>query len=140
MSWPASWRADERHAVSREQLLVGLVALVGGTLAWLLAPIGDSGAAGPAWLRERRAWRLLVAPIIAIAMGTATLCGWALQEPELSDERLSLLAWLVVVVVLALWTRALARFGRSLTARPALPIAVVGLLKPRVVFDYRSQI
>lgn len=121
--------------MSREQLLLGLVALVGGTLAWLLAPIRDGGATGPAWVRERRAWRLLVAPIIVIAIGTATLSGWALQEPEVSDERLSLFAWFVVVIVLALWTRALARFGRSLTRRPALPIAVVGLVKPRVVFD-----
>ena len=44
-------------------------------------------------------------------------------------------AWFVVVIVLALWTRALARLGRSLTRRPALPIAVVGLVKPRVVCD-----
>jgi beta-lactamase regulating signal transducer with metallopeptidase domain len=58
-----------------------------------------------------------------------------LQEPEVSDERLSLFAWFVAVIVLALWTRALTRFGRSLTRRPALPIAVVGLVKPRVVFD-----
>ena len=119
--------------MSREQLLLGLVALVGGTLAWLLAPSRDSAAAGPAWACERRAWRLLVAPIIAI--GTATLCGWALQEPDVSDEHFSLLAWLVAIVVLALWTRALARFGRSSTRRPALPIAVVGLGKPRAVFD-----
>jgi hypothetical protein len=63
------------------------------------------------------------------------LLGWALQEPEVSDERLTWLAWIAVAVVLALWLRAVARLVYAISARPALPIAVVGLARPSVVVD-----
>ena len=121
--------------MDRELLLIGLTALVGGGIAWLVAPLGRSEGSGPAWRREQRAWRQLLAPLVLIALGSALCLGWALQEPEDSDERLALLDWMVVVLVLALWARALARLARSMVARPAMPIAVVGIAVPRIIVD-----
>jgi hypothetical protein len=120
--------------------MLALTALMGGSLAWLIAPLRSAwrlASSEPAWLRERRAWRRLIAPLIIVVLGTAILFGWALQEPEDSDERLALFAWVLVGLVLLLWARALARLVRSLAARSALPIAVVGLVRPRVVLDPR---
>lgn len=131
----ASSPRGERPVVDREVLVIALTALVGGSVAWLLAPLGGSERAGPAWLRERRAWRQLIAPLVAITCGTAMLVGWALQEPAVSDERLAMLAWVVVGLVLALWARAAVRLVWSVLARPRLPIAVVGLVWPRIVVD-----
>ena len=121
--------------MDRDPLLIGLVALVCGTVAWSLAPMRGSLLTGPAWLRERRAWRAVVTPLLVVAIGGALFVGWALEEPAQSDERLSVLAWTVVVAVLALWVRALVRFVRSAVARPSGPVAVVGLLRPHVVID-----
>jgi hypothetical protein len=120
-------------------MLVGLTALVGGSVAWLIAPLGRVEAPGPVWQREQRAWRLLLAPIVMIALGSAMWLGWALQEPEDSDERFAALDWMVAALVLALWARALARLARSIVARPALPIAVVGIALPRIVVDPELQ-
>jgi hypothetical protein len=135
MSSRASSRRGGGRAVDRELLLVGLTALVGGGGAWLVAPLGRPDESGPAWRRERRAWRQLVAPLIMIALGSAMWLGWALQEPEATDERLALLNWVIAALVLALWARALARLAHSIVARPALPIAVVGIAVPRIVVD-----
>jgi hypothetical protein len=128
--------------VSRELLLLGLTALVGGGGAWLVAPLCNlprSRTSEPAWQRERRAWRRLISPLVVVVAGTAMLLGWALQEPEVSDERLAWCAWIAVVVVLALWLRAIARLVRAVRARPAVPIAVVGLARPGVVVDPRLR-
>jgi hypothetical protein len=125
----------ERLAVDRELLVVALTALVGGGVAWLVAPLGRSDGMGPVWQREQRAWRLLIGPLVVVAYGSAMWFGWALQEPEETDERLAVFDWAGVALVLALWTRALVRFVRSIVARPALPIAVVGLVAPRIVVD-----
>ncbi len=124
--------------MNRELLVLGLTALVGGGAAWLAAPLcglPSARAGEPAWQRERRAWRWLISPLVVVAAGTAMLLGWALQEPEVSDERLTWLAWIAVAVVLALWLRAVARLVYAIHARPAVPIAVVGLASPRVVVD-----
>lgn len=126
--------------MNRELLLLGLTALVGGGAAWLAAPLCGlmcDGKCEPAWQRERRAWRWLISPLVVVAAGTAMLLGWALQEPEVSDERLAWCAWIAVGVVLALWLRAIARVLRAICARPALPIAVVGLARPSIVVDPR---
>jgi hypothetical protein len=139
MSWRASSPRGERLAVDRELLVIALTALVGGSVAWLLAPLGGSENSGPAWLRERRAWRQLIAPLLAITCGTAMLVGWAVQEPEVSDERLAMFAWVVAGLVLALWARAAVRLVRSVLARPRLPIAVVGLARPRIIVDPRLR-
>src|SRR6266704_2738605 len=78
-----SWRAwsprGGRPAVDREVMLVGLTALCGGGVAWLVAPLGRLEAGGPAWRREQRAWRQLLLPLVMIAFGTAMWLGWALQ-------------------------------------------------------------
>jgi hypothetical protein len=121
--------------VNRELLQVGLTALVGGGVAWGVAPLCRFEGGGPVWQRERRAWRSLIAPLVVVACGTAMWLGWGLQEPEDSDERLAVLNWVGVGLVLALWLRALVRFVRSIVARPAVPIAVVGLVAPRIVVD-----
>lgn len=125
--------------MDRDPLLVGLVALVCGTIAWSLAPIRGSRTTGPAWLREHRAWRAVVRPLLVVALGGALFFGWALEEPAQSDERLSPLAWVFVGAVLSLWARGLVRFVRSTTACPSGPIAVVGLLRPHVVIDPRLE-
>lgn len=128
--------------MNRELLLLGLTALVGGGAAWLVAPlcnVPSCGAYEPVWQQERRAWRWLILPLVVVAGGTAMLLGWALQEPEVSDERLTWLAWIAVAVVLMLWLRAVARLGYAISVRPALPIAVVGLARPSVVIDPRLR-
>lgn len=119
--------------------MIGLTVLVGGVLAWAVAPLGAAARRGPAWLQERRAWRALLAPLVVITMGSAIWIGWALQEPETSDERLAVLDWVVATLVLALWARALVRFVRATAGRPATPISVVGLFSPRIVVDARFQ-
>jgi hypothetical protein len=124
--------------VDRDIMLVALSALVGGGVAWFAAPLHLSRRGAPSepvWWHERRAWRRLVAPLVIIAFVTAMWVGWALQEPPESDERLALFDWMFIVFVLALWTRAIARLVRSIVARPALPLAVVGLAAPRIVID-----
>ncbi len=125
--------------MDRDPLLLGLVALVGGTIAWSLAPLRGRRATGPAWQRERRAWRAVMIPLIVVAFGTALFVGWALQEPAHSDEHLAPLAWGLVIAVLVLWVRALVRFVRSALTRPSGPIAVVGLLRPHIVIDPRLE-
>lgn len=121
--------------MSRDALLVALVALVCGTLAWCLAPLCARLANGPAWRCERRAWRGVIAPLIVVALGTALLAGWALDEPARSDERLAQPAWLLVGAVALVWLRAAVRFARAALARPSAPLSVVGLLRPRIVID-----
>lgn len=121
--------------MNRELLLIGLAALLGGTLAWLVAPVRIATTLGPAWRRERRAWRGLIAPLIVIAFATALVLGWAVQEPAVSDERLAPIAWIIAAAVLALWVRALWRFWRAATARTSAPLAVVGLWRPRIVIE-----
>lgn len=118
---------------------MALVALVGGTLAWL-APLRTTVADGPAWHRERRAWRAVIAPLLVVAFGTALLVGWAFEEPAQSDERLAPIAWVLVAAVLFVWLRALIRLARSALARPSEPLSVVGLFRPRVILDPRFEV
>ncbi|HEU0036134.1 MAG TPA: hypothetical protein VFQ53_36225 [Kofleriaceae bacterium] len=125
--------------MDRDVLLVGLVALVCGTLAWSLAGLRAGRGDGPAWLRERRAWRTVIAPLAVVACGSTLLVGWALQEPATSDEHLAPLAWVCALLVIVLWLRAGVRFVQAIVARPAAPLAVVGILRPRVVLDPRLE-
>ncbi len=123
--------------MDRDPLFLALVALVCGTVAWSLAPLRAGSASGPAWQRERRSWRAVIAPLLVVTFGTAMLVGWAFEEPAQSDERLAPLAWALVVIVSVLWIRAFVRFVRCVTARPSSPLAVVGILRPRIVLDPR---
>jgi hypothetical protein len=125
----------ERLVVDREILLVALVALLCGPIVWLIGPLARLAASPLAdgIARERRAWRAVIAPLVVGATCVAMLIGWAIQEPAAADERLSTAGWTVVIVVAALWTRAVVRMVYSFSRRAQAPIAVVGLLHPRIV-------
>ncbi len=81
---------------------------------------------------ERAAWRRLWLPLLPAAAALVLLLGWALQEPDPSDELLRPLAVIAALPWALVCGRALARALRSL--RPGeLPVAAtVGVLRPTV--------
>jgi len=103
-------------------------------IVWLAALV-QSRLASSAHEPEPRAWWVLVRPLIIWALAFAFLWGWSLREPNPTDERASLRLDLLATVAVVVALRALLRGLRALrsTSRQRLPIATVGLLRPRIV-------
>lgn len=99
------------------------------------------GLGNPVRDAEGRAWWALMRPLYAWGIVFAFLWGWSLQEPNPADERvgrhLELLAAIASVVAL----RALVRAVRAARARTphSVPIATVGLHRPRIVVSQRFR-
>ncbi len=84
-------------------------------------------------LAEARAWRRLWLPLVPGCAALAILLGWALHEPDPTDEGLDamlLVGGIPGAIVLA---RALARALISAASRHEPLVATIGLLRPRVV-------
>lgn len=124
--------------MERELLFGGLLPLVCGPLlvlsAWL--PTGKPPRAQDSTTAERRAWLRLWARLLPAAAAWAGLLGWALVEPDPSDEALA--GWRLALVVLLLipWVRAAARAAWALRSPGAVRGAMtVGLFRPQVRVD-----
>jgi hypothetical protein len=121
--------------MDRELVLVAAVALACGPAialsAWRRPRPGPRDAA-----REGTLWRETFRPLLPASLLVAGLLGWALAEPEPSDERIPAPALLVIVPFGFVCARALWRSARSaLRAGEPGPAATVGLLRPRVVLS-----
>lgn len=91
--------------------------------------------------RERRLWWRLWWPVVVAGFVFAFLVGWALQEADPTNERMSA-CWAVPAVMAGMaGLRAVARALRSAWAGRCggHPIATVGLVRPRVVVSDRFR-
>jgi hypothetical protein len=125
--------------VSRELVLATMVLVLCGAGAWLASWIpagrepGDRRASSGRQL-EARAWRRIWLTLLPAGIALATLFGWALQEPGVTDELLRPTAALVVAPLGLLWLRCALRACVALRRpRELPPISTVGLWRPRVV-------
>jgi BlaR1 peptidase M56 len=125
--------------VSRELVLATMVLVLCGAGAWLASWIpagrepGDRRASSGRRL-EARAWRRIWLTLLPAGVALATMFGWALQEPGVTDELLRPTAALVVAPLGLLWLRCALRACVALRRpRELPPISTVGLWRPRVV-------
>jgi hypothetical protein len=129
-----SKRAGGR-VVERENLLTVLALVVGGTLLVVggLAPSrGFRTPSGRAL--EAESWRRFWRPVVPAVLALAFLLGWALQEPDASDEAVRNPVMFAAGVFALLWLRAGVRALRALRpCRSVAAVATTGLFRPRVV-------
>jgi hypothetical protein len=125
--------------VSRELVLATMVLVLCGAGAWLASWIpaareaGDHRALSGREL-EARSWRRLWRTMLPAGIALATMSGWALQEPGVTDELLLPTAALVVLPIALLWLRCALRACLALHRPRAMPpIATIGLVRPRIV-------
>lgn len=125
--------------MSRELVLATMVLVLGGAGAWLASWVpaasepGDRRELSGRQL-EARSWRRIWLTLLPAGIALATLFGWALQEPGVTDELVLPTAALVAVPIGLLWLRCALRACAALRSpRELPPIVTVGLLAPRVV-------
>jgi hypothetical protein len=124
--------------VNRDVVVATMVIVLAGGGAWLAGwiPARFAAEAPDVSARdiERRTWRQLWLPLLPSAMALATMLGWRLQEPAVTDEPLRPLAVLVALPLALVWVRAIARACWALRPpRKMPPIATVGLWRPQIV-------
>jgi Zn-dependent protease with chaperone function len=133
---------DGDRAVERERLLLLLIILLctpAVMLGCAALPVGELGAPS-ARDAERRCWRNLWLPLLPGLMMGAFLVGWALVEPDPSDEHIPLGYWFLIAPLSLLWLRAFDRAVSSLKPPRALPVAAtIGIVRPRVVIAPELQ-
>jgi hypothetical protein len=126
-------------AVSRDLVLAIMVLVFCGAGAWIASwlPAARERLAIHAVSGrqlEAQSSRAIWMTMLPAAIALATMCGWALQEPCVTDEPLSPAAALVAAPLALLWLRCAVRACLALRRpRELPPIATVGLLRPRVV-------
>jgi hypothetical protein len=137
MSSAAPWPPVGGRAVDRELVLVALLLIICGPLVLAFGPLPAFAKNDRSARRlERQHWTRLWAPLLPAALAFASLLGWAIQEPEATDERLQDLALVLAVPFAYIWLRALVRAGWSLLVkREGALIATVGLLHPRLALS-----
>jgi hypothetical protein len=125
--------------VSRDLVLATMVLVLCGAGAWLASwvpPVGEPGDLGERSGRrlEMQAWRRLWLTLLPSGIALATMFGWELQEPGVTDELLRPTAALVAVPIGLVWLRCALRAAVALR-RPRVmpPIATVGVVRPQVV-------
>jgi hypothetical protein len=129
--------------VSRDVVLATMVLVVCGAGVWLMglvrAPHERQDDAGFGGLElERRSWRRLCLPMLPAAIVLATLFGWALQEPSVTDEPLRPLAMYLAVPFGLLWLRCAVRACLSLRRPRLMPmVATAGLIRPTILLADR---
>lgn len=124
--------------MERESLTCILIVLLGGIalqpLVWW-PPLGRADLP-PAEL-ESRSWRRLWYPVVPMLLVVASLCGWALREPDPVRDPLD--PWVLLTVWAPfglIFARAAARGVWSLLRSPVdCGVATVGLIQPQVVFS-----
>lgn len=124
--------------MSRELVLATMVVVLCGAGAWLASwvPASEPGDRRELSGRqlEARSWRRIWWTLLPAGIALATLFGWALQEPSVTDELLLPTAPLVVLPIGLLWLRCAVRACVALRSpRELPPLATVGLVRPRVV-------
>ena len=131
--------------MSRDLVLATMVLVLCGAGAWLASwfPDGRDEPEGPQTSGrrlERRSWRRIWLTMLPAALGLATMLGWSLQEPSVTDEPLRPAVALIALPLALLWLRCAARACLALRA-PRLPpaLATVGLLRPRIVLAERVR-
>jgi hypothetical protein len=83
---------------------------------------------------EARSWRRIWLTLLPAGIALATMFGWALQEPGVTDELVLPTAAVIAVPIGLLWLRCALRACVALRSpREMPPIATIGLLRPRVV-------
>ncbi len=119
--------------MDRDVVLVCLALVLGGAATAAASSWARRRAVQAAAQDEAAAWRRLWLPLTPAAAAWSFLLGWAVQEPDLSDERLGL-AWLSAAALFGMIVaRAVVRTVRSAASRRTEAAATVGLLSPRVV-------
>ncbi len=124
--------------MERETLLSILIMLLGGLALQLFVwwPSMSPAQLPPARL-ERRSWRRVWYPIVPTLLVAASLCGWALREPDPVRDPLD--PWVLVAVWAPfglIFARAAARGVWSLLRSPIdCGVSTVGLIQPQVVFS-----
>jgi BlaR1 peptidase M56 len=124
--------------VSRELVLATMVVVLGGAGAWLASWVPAASEPGERALGGRQleavSWRRIWLTLLPAGIALATMLGWALQEPSMTDELLLPTAALVVVPIGLVWLRCAVRACVALRRpREMPPLATVGLVRPRVV-------
>ncbi|HEX3765874.1 MAG TPA: M56 family metallopeptidase [Kofleriaceae bacterium] len=125
--------------MSRELVLATMVLVLGGAGAWLASWVPAAPELGDRRERsgrqlEARSWRRIWLTLLPAGIALATMSGWALQEPGVTDEPLLPTAALIAVPIGLVWLRCALRACVALRRPGELPpIATVGLLAPRVV-------
>jgi hypothetical protein len=86
---------------------------------------------------ERRCRARVLLPVLCAAIAAAVLGGWALQEPDATDEWLTESTLVVGIFSGFVVVRAAARLLRAALRRPdgSQPAYTIGLLRPRVVIS-----
>jgi hypothetical protein len=126
-------------AVSRDLVLATMVLVLCGAGAWLASWVPGARQPGDRYEPSGRqleagSWRRIWLPLLPAGIALATMFGWALQEPGVTDEHLLPTTVFVAVPIGLLWLRCALRAGLALRGvRETPPIATVGLLRPRVV-------
>lgn len=121
--------------MERDLLLAVLAPLVCGPLLlvpWRFAPEPRTDV--PPAQAEQRAWRAIALGLLPAACALAALVGWALVEPDPSDEWVAFGRVVAAVLLAVPWLRAGCRAALALTRHPPVTsAATVGLCRPRVV-------
>ncbi|HXI54593.1 MAG TPA: M56 family metallopeptidase [Polyangia bacterium] len=108
----------------------GALSLLAGTFRF--SPLRDPSGQE----LERRSWRRLWAPLVPASLSLVLLIGWALQEPQRTDEIVKPLALMTSLPVAIIWLRAAWRAVRALRRSDQdLTAMAVGLFRPRVLIS-----
>jgi hypothetical protein len=120
--------------VDREVVGICVALALGGSATALTCALSSRRTSRrPADPGEGTAARRLSLPVFPATLAWAFVLGWALQEPDATDERVGL-AWLVAACAFgAVLVRAAVRAVRSAGSRRVSAAATVGLLRPRIV-------
>lgn len=121
--------------MDREDVLVVLALYLCGPLAIACGAVPTKQASlTTGWELEQYWWRRMWLPVLPAVLVIATLAGWAMQEPDETDEVVSRLAVFFALVFALIWVRAAIRATRALLRIPggAMTAATVGILWPRV--------
>lgn len=121
--------------MEREAALTVLVACVCGLLASACGALPTPRGAAES---ERACWARIFAPLLPSGLALAFFVGWALQEPDPSDESLRFFMFPLAAAFAAIWARTGLRAIRAVfSVTGDVPAATVGLLNPWVVVSKR---
>lgn len=113
-----------------ELVFLGAATSVAALALWALA--GVSIAARSELVSERAAFWSVVGPVLGAGLAFAFFAGWAIQEPDPSDEWIDRGLFIVAAIVGLVTARAVLRALTSLFGKADVPVGTVGLLRPSV--------
>jgi Zn-dependent protease with chaperone function len=132
-----AWFAVGGLVVEREAALLvvslaicGVLCMLFGALAPPLEHLESSGRRA-----EKQAWRRLWLPLAPAGFALMLLLGWAVQEPDDTDDGVAMALLLAAVPGAIIAARAIARATTSVMKRGKPLAATVGFVRPRVIID-----